>query len=431
MLNLSYFNRGTLNFMNQTHPRFLPHMIFGLAAAFLFFEMALQVSPSVMVHDLMRDVHLDAASLGIMAGVYYYSYTLMQIPAGLLFDRLSSRKLITFSLLFCAGGAAFFGAAQTAYLAALGRFLMGLGSAFAFISVLFVASEWFPAKHFALLAGVAQFLAAVGAMGGEGPLAAAVSSLGWRATLWWMAAIGASIALIAWIVIRDHPHKTVPMNKIITMVMSNLRQVFGNRQTWVVALYSFAVWAPITAFAALWGVDYLSTYYHVSREVAANACAMVWLGIGLGSMWMGWWSDRLGKRRLPLLLCALLGIVTTSIILYAPGVSLWMMVILLFLFGIASSGQALSFAVVKENNPLAVTGTAIGFNNMAVVSGGALFQPIVGLLLRHHSQGLIVNGAPVYHLIDYRYALVVMPICYLLGALSLFWVRETNCQNTY
>lgn len=414
--------------MQIKHPRFLPHIIFGLAAAFLFFEMALQVSPSVMVNDLMRDVHLDAASLGIMAGVYYYSYTLMQIPAGLLFDRLSSRKLITFSLLFCAGGAAFFGLAETAFLAGVGRFLMGLGSAFAFISVLFVAAEWFPAKHFALLAGIAQFLAAVGAMGGEGPLAMAVSNLGWRATLGWMAGIGASIAGITWLIVRDHPRKVVPMNKVIHMVMDNLRQVLGSRQTWIIALYSFAVWAPITAFAALWGVAYIGAYYHVEREVAANACAMIWLGIGLGSMGIGWWSDRIGRRCLPLWLSALLGVIIACIILYVPGITLPIMFFLLFLFGVASSGQALSFAVVKDNNPLSVTGTAIGFNNMAVVSGGALFQPIVGILLRHHSHGLVLNGTPVYHIADYRYALIVLPICYLLGVLSVFGIRETYCR---
>ena len=62
-------------------------IIFLLAALFLIYEMAVQVSPSVMTKQLMKDFSINAGALGWMASVYFYSYTIMQIPAGILFDR--------------------------------------------------------------------------------------------------------------------------------------------------------------------------------------------------------------------------------------------------------------------------------------------------------------------------------------------------------
>lgn len=411
----------------------MPYIAFLLASSFLFFEMALQISPSVMVGELMHDIHLNAASLGLMASVYYYSYTIMQIPAGLLFDHLSSRKLIAISVMLCVFGAIFFSMAHTPYIAAIGRFLIGFGSAFAFISVLFVASLWFPAKHFALLAGIAQLLAALGAIGGEGPLAVVVEHLGWRNTMFSISAIGVILAVLIWLLVRepDHSAKANSIERLQPKIWRNLSSIMSNSQTWIIALYSFAVWAPIVAFAALWGVPFISTYYGVGREVAASACSMIWLGVGIGSVFIGWWSDKLGKRKLPLLICTALGLMITTCLLYGPHLNLQLMYSMLFLLGVSSAGQALSFAVVKDNNHASVTGTAVGFNNMAVVAGGALFQPLVGILLQYHSQGVMVNNTPVYSLADYRYALVVLPFCYLAGLGCWLFMRETYCKNKY
>ena len=76
-------------------------LIFVLVALFLVFEMAVQVSPGVMTQQLMADLHLNANQLGVMSGCYFFSYTLMQIPAGLLYDRFNVRTVIILPLLTC------------------------------------------------------------------------------------------------------------------------------------------------------------------------------------------------------------------------------------------------------------------------------------------------------------------------------------------
>ena len=95
--------------------------------------------------------------------------------------------------------------------------------------------------------------------------------------------------------------------------------------------------------------------------------------------------------------------------------------------GLGAGGQTVSFAVVKENNPPEFVGTASGFNNLSVVLGGALFQPLVGYILQHTNLWHVVNGAHVYSVASYQIALVVMPICFLASLLiANFILKESH-----
>ena len=415
--------------------RFMPVIVCTLAAMFYLYEFILQVSPGVMTHELMRDLHLNAAGLGAVAAFYFYAYTPMQIPAGMLYDRYGPRLLITIALMICASGAFFFGLTTNVALASAGRFFMGIGSAFSFIGSLLLVSRWFPPQYFAVLAGVVQLMSSVGALTGEAPLAIAVSQFGWRHTIMCIGLAGFALAIVVWLVVKDWPPGTRPAPLPHTAdkgEMKRLRQVLKKSQTWAVGLYSFTSWAPITVFGSLWGVPFLIASYGFSAERASLAISMIWIGIGLGSPFIGWWSDKIGRRCLPLTIASLLGIISVATVLYIPGLPSPLLFTLLFIFGLAASGQSLSFALVKDMNVTGVVGTAIGFNNMAVVAGGAIFQPLVGILLHMHWDGQLSNGVPVYSVTDYRSAMMVLPFCYLLGMfVSSRLIRETFCRTEF
>lgn len=407
-----------------------------LAAMFYMYEYTLQVSPAVMTNELMRDLGLNAASLGTMAAFYYYSYTPMQLPAGLLFDRFGPRRLITLAILICALGAFLFGVTPNAVMASFGRFLMGIGSSFSFIGALLLVSRWFPPQYFALLTGLVQLMSSVGAIAGQVPLVTAINHWGWRSTVVSLAIVGCLLALLVWIVVRDSPEAVSKGHKFQSPPkkgeLKRLQQVCSNKQTWLIALYSFSIWAPVTAFAALWGIPFLVTSYGLTTEAASEASAMIWLGIGLGSPLAGWFSDKINSRSKPLSFSALLGIISLTIIIYCPVLPLFWLYFILFIFGLAASGQSLAFGVVKDNNTSCVVGTAIGFNNMAVVAGGALFQPLIGVLLYVNWRGIMHNGTPFYGIVDYQKALFVLPLCYVIAFfVSYFLLRETYCKPQY
>jgi len=406
--------------------------IYVLATIFLIYEMALQVSPSIMTNQLMTAFHIDAKVLGIMASFYFYSYTVMQVPVGLLYDRYGPRLLISGATLICAAGALFFGLTTHVYLAALGRFFMGIGSAFAFVGVLVVATRWFPPYYFAFLVGIAQMLAAFGALGGELPLAALVNEFGWRMVMVLSGIFGVVIALFCAMIIRNKPSEDILVEEHPHHLVKDLKEIFHSSQTWWIALYAFSNWGPIAVFAALWGVPYLMIKYHISNTRAALACAMIWIGLGLMSPLLGWLSDRLGRRRLLLTCCSILGLIGSIVAIYVPGVPFWLICIFLFVMGLASAGQILTFALVKDNNRHSVIATAIGVNNMAVVIGGAVLQPFVGYILHFFWNGQTHERIPVYSLESFHIGLLVVPLCFFIGMIvSLFFIRETYCRSRY
>jgi MFS family permease len=399
-----------------------------IAALFLLYEMAVQTSPSIMTNQLMHDLHVDGVAIGLISAAYFYSYSAMQIPAGLILDRLSIRNCLSIAILFCATGSFMFAKFDTAVLLAIARFFMGLGSAFAFISVLTVAHRWFSGKVFALLVGIAQLLAAIGAWAGEYPLSFMINHMGWRHTMLTLGFIGVAMAIITFIFVRDRKDKTHEISSL--GIMASLKKIFSNTQTFWIAIYAFCSWSPIIIFAEMWGVPFLVKSFNISTTAAASACGAIWLGLAVLSPILGYLSNRIGKRCILLQTSALVGLIGILVLLFLPTKSYLIMLLGLLGIGIAAAGQILSFALVRDINSFNVTATAIAFNNLAVVVGGALLHPIVGFLLRWFSDGVVVNGVPQYSTHDYRIALAFIPVCYVVGFITSRWkIKETYCKS--
>ena len=198
---------NTQNPNYQQPSKFSAYVVFLLSATFYLYEFVLQVAPGVMKESMMIAFQVNAAGFGIISAFYFYAYAPMQLPSGLLFDRYGPRKLMTTALIMCAVGSVFFASTNSLVTAALGRFLIGIASAFSFIGVLVLVSRWFPPQQFAFLAGIAQLMSSVGAIFGEMPLAALINQVGWRYASFILALIGFGLAALTWVLIRDYPHQ--------------------------------------------------------------------------------------------------------------------------------------------------------------------------------------------------------------------------------
>lgn len=418
-----------MNLKKEKSPMFNAYVIFLLAASFYMYEFILQVAPSVMAEPMMRTFNVTAEGFGIISAFYFYAYAPMQLPAGLLFDRYGPRKLMTTALIMCAFGSFFFASTESVITACLGRFIIGIASAFSFIGVLVLISRWFPAKKFALLAGVAQAMSSVGAITGEAPLAALTGLVGWRNASFILSGVAIILSVLLWKFIRDYPDNSTqkkPVNHIKDEIY-RLIEVCKHSYTWVVGAYAFSIWTPIAVFGALWGVTYLQVKYNVSVVVASSMISMIWIGIGIGSPLLGWFSDKISSRRFALGLSAILGLIASIIVFYVPNVSMLSMYFLLFIFGMGSSGQSISFASINENNPAHLVGTASGFNNLCVLLGGAIFQPLVGRLLHHSTNLHSIDSVHAYSEGAFKSALMVVPICYAISLLIvMFLLKESH-----
>lgn len=416
------------------HLRTKALIIFILSSSFYLYEFVLQVAPSIMMKEIMESFQVGAVGFGMISSFYFYAYAPMQLPAGILFDKYGPRLLMTLALLGCAIGCFFFAVTTSSFMASFSRFLIGFASAFSFIGILILVARWFKPSEFALYVGIAQLLSSVGAIFGESPLAWLFELIGWRPAMVLLGVIGVILAALVGYFVEDSPTPLPAQNKRSGSAWDSMKEegrrlllVCKNAQTWWVGLYSFCSWTPIAVFAALWVVPYLQRLYGVSVIEAGHASMMIWVGIGIGSPWLGWFSEKIGNRRYPLMLAMAMGLVACTVMMYSTDISWPMMYLLLLIIGLAASGQTLSFAVVKENNSPQNVGTASGFNNFAVVIGGALLQPVFGYILNMYWDGTHdALGTPIYSATAYQAALWILQACYLIGILTVaMFIKET------
>lgn len=405
--------------------------VWGLAASFFFCDYFARVSPGVMAPQLMEAFHVSATGFGALSAFFYYPYLGMQIPVGLLVDRYSVRWLLTIMTLLTGVSCIIFATAPVFLVAALGRFLLGFSASFAFVSALKLASVWFDQSRFGMLAGFTQALGMLGAFVGEAPVAYSVAVLGWRPTMWVMAVIFFILAFAIGIVVRDYPKNQfhlVAHHRADHSIWKSLIVVLKNPQSWLNAFYAGMVFAPTAAFAELWGVEHLVHFHHLSHNLAAIGNGMIFLGWGVGGPIVGWISDYIGQRRPVMLVSALLSGIFITAALFVPGLPSYAILLLLFLYGIANTGVAISYAVASEINPRQVSGTSMAFANMMSVVPGAMMQPIIGRLLDYHSGYHMINGTPVYTASDFSFAMMSLPVALLIAVVLTFCIKETYCR---
>ena len=409
---------------DPTRTRLLPLLAWATASLFFFYAWIMRVAPSVMVEELMREFAVGAGVLGNLSAAYFYGYAGMQIPVGLMLDRFGPRRLISIAALCCAGGCVLFAAGTTLAIVTAGRFLIGAASAFSLVGSMAVASQWFSPARFALLSGLAMAMGMAGGVFGQAPLRLAVEASSWRQANLTLAVGGLAIALSAWLTVRDRWRGTGGLGG----VLSNFGVVLKNRQTWLIACAGLGTSGPLLGFAGLWGVPFLQVASGLQRTEAAALTSLLFVGWGVGAPLFGWLSDHIGRRRPVMMVGLLLETISLAILVYVADLPTTALVLLCFATGFFGSAQIVCFAIAKENHPAHLSATGIGFVNGMVTGAGALFQPLMGLLLDLAWNGETVAGARIYDLAAYHFAFSSLLVSGLAGLACLLAVRETYCR---
>ena len=399
-----------------------------LSFAYAFFH---RVAPSVMVDELMRGFAVGAGVLGNLSAIYFYVYAGLQIPIGVMLDRYGSRRMLTAGAVLAAVGATVFAGAHDLWLAYVGRLLIGMGVSVGFVGTLKLAGHWFPANRFGLILGLTMLVAMAGGIGGQAPLAALVDLVGWRAAIGGSAVFGLALAAATWAVVRDRPPGDTsppPAPRGLGGLQADLALVLGSRQNWLIALYAVTMSGPMLSYGALWGVPHLMRAYGVERTTAAISVSLLLIGWAIGSPLGGWLSDRMGRRKPAMLFAGLGALAGWLALLYLPGLTLPAAQALIFATGVVSGAMVICMAAAREQAPHRVGATVSGLVNTAMVGGGALMQPLVGLLLDAGWDGRMAAGARVYTLEAYHSALLALPASTAIGIVTLIAVRETWCR---
>ncbi|MFB3766094.1 MAG: MFS transporter [Methanotrichaceae archaeon] len=408
--------------------------VFGILAVAYFFVYFHRVSTAVVSTDLLTTFEVSAASIALLSSAYFYAYTIMQLPSGLLTDSLGPRKTVSIFILVAAAGAILTGLASTFEMVIAGRLLIGVGVAMVYVPAMKILAAWYRQDEFASLSGILIAVGNLGAISAAGPLALMSSALGWQQVFIMLGVITLVLSASAWMIIRDRPseinlpsiqeieaeEKGEPANKAAMIekipMAEALKITFGaGMKFWPLAIWFFFMYGGIMVYQGLWA----GPFYHdiLGWDKATSGLVLTFIGIGMifGCPTAGYISDKVLKSRKKVLI---IGTVVYAII----WVIIWMSsgkissaeayMGINFAFGFFGGFLAVSFAQIKELFPISIVGTSTAALNMFPFAGGAILQQISGLMLTSRT------------LESYRSLWLFMLICAVIALASAFLSKE-------
>lgn len=413
-----------------------PWLICSIVTLFYCFNFFLRSSPTVMQGELTQSFHITAYQFGILTSAYYWAYTPMQIPAGMIYDKFGVRFVLWLASLIATIGLTLFIQADTFTAAWIGRFLIGLGCAFAYIGILKLASVMLPANRFAIVAGLATAAGmACGALT-QNYITRVIGFEGYKGALHPAIYVGIAISFLILFFVRDrdkNPNSSQdemrePMGT--KQLFQALRVVFANKQMWLIGMIGCLLYLPASVFLDGYSKQYLMTVYHVTAEQAAFVSSLTFMGWIVSGPLLGAFSDHIKRRCLPLTITGSFAALLLCIVFYMPNaIHLWGLYAIFLFIGFSCGAHPLCFPLGKENNPIQISGTAVAVTNMLIMLGGNIFPPVVGELLDLHSTAVGINGLPIYNASDYTFALSVVPIGVALGIFLSLFLKETHCES--
>jgi len=396
-----------------------------VGALFYCYEFILRIIPGALQTELSTALgHISATTFGQVSALYYFAYSPMQIPVGMLMDRYGPRRLLTFACICCTIGSWMFSITSSMFLVSSGRFLVGFGSSFAFVGVLSLAIHWLPQRYFSLAVGLITTLGMLGLVYGEVKITQWSMLIGWEQVLTLIAVIGLILSLLMFFIVRDGPEGYQPHKYPLPKFFHNALKVLMSPEVWLIGFVGACMYTSLSVFGELWGKTYLEQVHHLTKVEAAKTISAVFLGWAVGAPVAGYISDLTGRRVMPLVIGAILALISISGVLYYPNLSYLSLNILLFLYGLFSGSEIIVFIMAKESTGAKLSGTVFAATNMIVAFAGAIFQPLVGKLLDTFGDSGIIGGEHIYTVVDYQVALSILPISLLLVTILAFFIKD-------
>ncbi|MFH9981493.1 nitrate/nitrite transporter [Streptomyces sp. NPDC017179] len=396
--------------------------VWSIGVAVYFVAVIFRTSLGVAGLDAADRFHVGASALSTFSILQLLVYAGMQIPVGLLVDRLGTKKVLAIgAVLFTAGQLGF--AFSPSYGTALAsRALLGCGDAMTFISVLRLGTRWFPVRRGPLVAQLAGLVGMAGNLVSTLVLARLLHGVGWTAAFAGSALAGAVVLVLLVLFLKDHPegHEPEPLpHQGAVYVRRQIAAAWREPGTRLGLWVHFTTQFPAMVFLLLWGLPFLVEAQGLSRADAGELLTLVVVSNMAVGLVYGQIVARHHAARLPLVLGTVAATATMwAVTLACPGgrAPVWLLVVLCLVLGACGPASMIGFDFARPANPAERQGTASGITNMGgfVASMTTLFA--VGVLLDATGD-------------DYRIAFSAVFVLQALGVSQILRLRRKAARR--
>ncbi|WP_374633616.1 MFS transporter [Paracoccus sp. (in: a-proteobacteria)] len=324
---------------------------------------------AVLTPVLQTELGAAPDDLAISSGLWFFAFAAMQLPVGAALDRIGPRRTVsTLLALGGAGGAVVFALAQAPWHLHVALALMGVGCAPALMGSSYIFARNYPAAAFGALTGAVVGFGSLGNILGATPLVWVISAIGWRATLWALAAVTLAVAAAILIFVRD------PERLETASPRGALGEILRLRALWFILPLFSVNYAAAAAIRGLWAGPYMAEVYGASEDLIGYATLAMSVAMVIGSFLVGPATRLTGSvRRLALIVNGMAVLVMAGLWL-APAAGVIPSIAMLALIGLAGASFTVILAHGRAFLPPHLVGRGVTFLNMFSIGGAAVLQ---------------------------------------------------------
>lgn len=371
---------------------------------------------------------VTAAALSTLTVVQLIVYAALQVPVGVMIDRVGPRFLIILGASLMCCGQVVLAIAPDLSIAVIGRVLVGAGDAMTFLSCIRLLASWFEGRTLPIVTQVLGTSGQLGQILSALPLLVVLHAWGWTNTYLLIASLSVIVIVIVIVAVRGRPPVESPPSTSWRASFAQLRESLARPGTQLGFWSHFVSQPSVTMFAMLWGFPFLSIGLGYGPQIAAVFLTLIVIVAAITGPLLGLLSARFPFRRSSLVL----GIVAAmalawAVVLLWPGLPpMWLLVVLVIVIAVGGPGSLIGFDFARTFNPLRSMGSATGVVNVGGFTASFMIMLLVGIVLDAIDHARDGSGVPseLYSFESFRLAFVVQYVIVGFGVVMLLRARR-------
>ncbi|MHA6668004.1 MFS transporter [Homoserinimonas sp. A447] len=405
-------------------------LVWGAAVAAYMVAVLQRSSLGVAGVEAIERFEISASLLSSLGVIQIVVYAALQVPVGMVLDRVGPKVLIVFGGVLMLTGQLMLASTADLGFALFGRLLVGAGDAMTFISVLRLLSFWFSGR---ILPQVSQWTGNIGQLGqilSVVPFSWLLQGFGWTTAFASAGVASAVVLLIVLVFVANSPQKLNPAEHArgFRQSIRQLKEAMRRPGTQLGFWSHFVTQSPGTVFALLWGFPFMVGALHYSNELAAGLLALLVVAGMVAGPILGLLSALFPLRRSNLVLTAVTMMLTAwAVVLAWPTEPpLWLVSILILVLGVGGPGSLIGFDFARQFNPQRSLGSATGIVNVGGFLATFVIMFLIGTILDLMNHWRMATGLPdeLFSWEGFRVAFLVQFVVVGAGIAAMLHARR-------